>query len=1028
MLEGWGESALRVVEEYMLKSVWLRRIRLVSRLLVSGAILSFVALAFFALLPSARLEAQVGSSSSAQALQSLLQGSGVSGTTGFNIGQQPANQNPLTFLPAVTNAPLLPPSRLEQILSQRAGVTLNQFGYDLVGTGQPVVVPQMGSVADSYILGPGDELAVSFRGQESSEYTVDVDRDGNISLPRISPINVSGRTMGEFRQLLASAVKRSYVSTQVYVSLTRLRQVSVIVAGDVFVPGTRLVTGLSTPLDAILLSGGIRKTGSLRNITLVRRGQRTSIDLYDLLTQRSGASNITLTDGDKIIVPPIGKTVAVAGWVRRPGIYELAPGTAGISASALLRLAGGLELRGRYRLAVARVLSDGSTNLEALVRNEGTIRDSEILFVQPAADQINSQATLSGGIPLAGNYSTRGATTLTEMLKAPGALGQNPYTLFGIISRRDPSTMLRTLIAITPIAVVRGDETMPLKTDDIVRVFSSDESRLMTAVVEEFKRRREAADEALRNPALADYSDQLANQQLSQSSSAATAAANASNAAKNAQGLSQTSTQSNPVVAPSGLPNTERQDIADLSVETLGDGGVLTNNPPANGYTTYASVPSMAAQPLPVSPGGSTASQIAAGQSSVPTAQTQQQGIPQPSYASSVLPGGAQQSPMNLPPNMQQQQIEPGQVPTNESAETFGQLARQLNIDPLVLVHFLIDRALTVDGAVHGPGTYFVGPHATLQDVVTAAGGAIRSADERSVELISTTIDPSTGSAHTANTLVALNDPAQAQQIVRPLDEIRLNKIDTVVDAGSVTLQGQVRYPGTYHFQRGERLSELLLRAGGLTDVAYPYGTVYLRKSAADTERQSYLRAARDLENQVAAGITVMGSDKTPPEALTQMQSFIAELRSTTPVGRITVAADPALLASNPADDILLEPGDVIYVPQRSSTVSVMGEVLQPGTFQDRANVSADDYIDRAGGYTQFANKSMTFVVYPDGTARQLDSSWLNFDSSAIPPGSTIVVPRDAAILDTRQIILDITGIFRDLAVGAASLAVIARN
>jgi hypothetical protein len=101
---------------------------------------------------------------------------------------------------------------------------------------------------------------------------------------------------------------------------------------------------------------------------------------------------------------------------------------------------------------------------------------------------------------------------------------------------------------------------------------------------------------------------------------------------------------------------------------------------------------------------------------------------------------------------------------------------------------------------------------------------------------------------------------------------------------------------------------------------------------------------------------------------------------------------------------------------------------MQPGSYQFQANMKAQDYIKRAGGFGQFADDDMTFVILPDGTARRLDESWLTFSSESIPPGSAVVVPRDLSPTDLRQILLDTTGIFSQLAVAAASLAVISRN
>jgi polysaccharide biosynthesis/export protein len=156
------------------------------------------------------------------------------------------------------------------------------------------------------------------------------------------------------------------------------------------------------------------------------------------------------------------------------------------------------------------------------------------------------------------------------------------------------------------------------------------------------------------------------------------------------------------------------------------------------------------------------------------------------------------------------------------------------------------------------------------------------------------------------------------------------------------------------------------------------------------------------------------------------MQTYVAELKNQKALGRVSIAADPAVLAANPASDPLLEPGDVIYVPIRPYSVAVLGQVLQPGNVPFDANMSASDYIKRAGGYTQFANVPEAVLVLPDGSARRLESSWFKFGSDDIPPGSTIYVARDISGLDTHQIVVDTTAIVSQLAVSAASLAVLA--
>ncbi len=195
-----------------------------------------------------------------------------------------------------------------------------------------------------------------------------------------------------------------------------------------------------------------------------------------------------LADGDRIIVPPLGPTVAVTGLVRRPGIYELPARTGSMTARALLSLAGGQEVRGRYRLSVQRIEPDGRLNLVSLQGDSGVVRDSEILRVELNADLATSQATLSGGTGLAGQFAVSTGSKLSDVIRAPGALGQAPYTLFGIIVRKDPRTLLRTLIAFTPVAVLNGTEDMQLQSDDVIRPITIGESQIAGLCGEDLSR------------------------------------------------------------------------------------------------------------------------------------------------------------------------------------------------------------------------------------------------------------------------------------------------------------------------------------------------------------------------------------------------------------------------------------------------------------------------------------------------------------------------------------------------------------
>ncbi len=149
------------------------------------------------------------------------------------------------------------------------------------------------------------------------------------------------------------------------------------------------------------------------------------------------------------------------------------------------------------------------------------------------------------------------------------------------------------------------------------------------------------------------------------------------------------------------------------------------------------------------------------------------------------------------------------------------------------------------------------------------------------------------------------------------------------------------------------------------------------------------------------------------------------ELKETQAVGRIVVEADPIMLAQYPELDTLLEAGDTLYMPQRSNIISVTGEVLNPGASSFIPGRNADDYISKAGGLRRYADEKRVFVVLPNGEAQPVSLAHWNYSPVKIPPGSTIVVPRDTIPFNLYNFTYDITSIFSNLAVSAAAIATI---
>jgi len=846
--------------------------------------------------------------------------------------------------PAQSSAPPAGSSRIEEIMSGRAGVSLHQYGYSELGS-QPVSATQVGAVQDDYLLGTGDQLDVTLRGQVNSEYLVTVDRDGRVIVPGLAPIAANGRTFGDFRRDLIAAVHRGFISTDVYASVAQVRQVSVLVVGEVNNPGQETLTGLSSVLDALNLAGGVKRAGSLRNITVIRAGHSFRVDIYSILQSRGRMPNLTLAQGDRILVPGIGPVVAIAGDVAREGIYELPPGSRAISQSELISLANGLIQRGVYRKLIEKIRPDGKEQLVDVTSSPGElIHDSEVLFVKSAVSFAVGKVSLTGSVRLPGQYSLDTARTVHDLLPSIEVFAPTPYMLMGVIVRTDPHTLQRTLIPFSPLHVLQGTENVSLISDDEVRILTLDQMR------------------------------SLVNAQP-----------NSDQNSPWAQGQSDTSGTGQFISVPGAPASTTAPAAAPAVSGTSATGAPAA---PAAGTTAMGAAAAPAGAPATgmVAPG------------SAPAAATGTGTTGDAGTAASLGVGDLSAS----------------------DASFFGRV--------------LSDYRVTLGGAVRNSGFYLVSPGTNLEELIAAAGGLTSDADVSAFDITSTQISNATGKSETLRQTIHVSPADFHTIILHPLDVVEFHNVYKDVIDGQVNIAGEVRYPGSFSLLRGERLSQVLARAGGLTNVAYPYGTVFLRHSVADLERAGYQRIADDVQRQLLVQMTRGGgtpgsstASAPSPDALAVTQAFVAELRNQKALGRVSIVADPSVLAAHPERDPILEPGDSVYIPQRPSTVTVLGDVTQPGSYPFDPKLGAEDYIELAGSYGEDPEKDLSYVVYPDGTAQLIQRSWLNFNSQGIPPGSVIYVPRDLFPLNWLVLTTSIGDVVRDMAVSIASVAVISK-
>lgn len=924
------------------------------------------------------------------------------------LGLQPGIQ---TYRPVLPIRDVGPPSRLEQLYSQRAGRVLKQFGYDVLGVPSSVAIVQSGALQDDYVLGVGDEIIIVFRGQENATYRQRIDRDGRVVFPKLGPILAAGRPFGDVRRDIEAQVSQAFISTSAFVSIGSVHQLSVLVSGEVRSPGMRIISALASPLDAILLSGGISKTGSLRNIRIVHGGEERIVDLYSVIARGDASGLGMLRDGDRIYIPPLGQTVAVAGYVRRPGIYELRGSTRGISARTLIELAGGTVIAGSYRVSKTHLDRDGTSTVVPVVGNS-VVESGEVLYVDAGrnATTIN-RVTLIGSVAIENSAPLSGSQTLNALLRGTEDLKYNAYTQFAVIARRDPVSNAITLVPFSLEAVMNDRETVPARSNDIVYIFNNDEIRALAALATSNINKAEQPGENLLGGGENQGNAQSANPYPQQSPQDAT--------------HQQPFGSAQQASSPYGTYYQPPQPNPDL----------LNPNDPLAG--TQAQYPS--STPLPPQPG---LQQPNGGTGAPYYGQNDQTTGLSSSDPNDLRMSGARDNMTSGSEALSEAQILARREAGGGQVGAFGTQGRPVNNTMLVdniasrlgvprtaLISIADDNLVWVLDEVRVPGPYIAAKGTTLANIIQAAGGARQQADFSGVEVTSTAFDQMTGDSRTVRTSYDARSGSLGSVAVSPLDVIRLRGVYSNRDEGTVTVAGQVRYPGVFDITRDERLSSVLQRAGGMTDVAYPYGAIFTRKTAALTEREGNIRASRQIEAEIA---TLAASPTTSPNAVqsgTYLTTLAQELRDTPVLGRVTITADPTVLATKPQLDVVLEPGDTVFIPKRPSSISVSGEVLNPGSFQYRASYTSDDYVRLAGGTTQSADEDRSFVVFPDGSARPIGDDWLSFrGDNRLPPGSTIVVPRDLSPFDLGQFLKDATQIVSQLAVTAASLSVIQTN
>ena len=352
---------------------------------------------------------------------------------------------------------------------------------------------------------------------------------------------------------------------------------------------------------------------------------------------------------------------------------------------------------------------------------------------------------------------------------------------------------------------------------------------------------------------------------------------------------------------------------------------------------------------------------------------------------------------------------------TQYLAPIIDELRRRANADkPLQTVR--------VGGSVNAGGEVPLEQGMRISDLVRAGGGLAQSAFRGEAELTRSTTAGGvrTTSIVTVDLDSALSGDDGANLVLQPFDTLIIREVSEWRDQEFVELVGEFAFPGRYSIRRGEKLSSVIARAGGLTDLAFLRGSVFTRTELRAREREQIEGLVARVEADLA-GLALSNAESA--EAAATGQVLLRQLQNADPVGRLVIDMQEVVDGSL-ENDILLKDGDVLRVPRRPQSVMVLGEVQYATSHVFDPGLSRNDYIGRSGGVTARADKRRIYIVRASGEVLVSDASrfFARRNGTNIEPGDTIVVPLDTDRTKPLTLWTGVTQVIYNLAIAVAAV------
>ena len=921
------------------------------------------------------------------------------------------------------------PSFISDYFARLTGSALSVFGERQFSIESSPELLFFNSVGKDYVLGPGDELAISMRGILEKDVSITVDREGSLILPSLEPLYVSQLTIKDLEKKLTDILQLDDASGQAFVKLNAARLVTVQVSGEVNSPKT-IVVPAYTPLSQIFsYVGGISSIGSLRNIVLKQQdSEPVTIDYYEFLLSPEVKSDPLISQSSRVHIHAKGPTVAITGFVARPGIYELAKEKEQIGLKDLLELSGTRLIAPQTNIQLLAFDEVGSVRAQTISR-DGKVASGEAVILSLPKTEEQETIKISGAVIEPYQLVVDEELTIFEALKYGSVLSNNHADFLAVTDGVEAQTMSVTDVFSNPNAFeVRSGQQIFIFDEKsysslLGAVLPIREKGLLKSVLESTRGSIFINGEKVAllpslyngpisskiNAHLEEYDDLYSDFMFVHIKGAENRVVPTSYS-----GLSKLELEShlsfdvyafeeefllqnrNKIGAPNSGKLFELIDSA-KPVKIFYNDEFYTLVAPGVPLNQVRDVQNLESAQNLYTP---FAIRFDGDNHSVQTTEdiflnAFSSSRPQSIFIFSRNFFRENNRFDNQTENLNDASSGVALVSSLDSAETDVKTfdLQESNMENIDLVEqqsfykslsssIISEASVAIQGGVLFPGLYPIANKVTLSDLLEVAGGLTASANPKQISIrkyMNSLVDNEIRQLPEKKIDLTAIDPSAIT--LSGAFDIFVPKLKNNAAVGSVTLLGELQSPGKFIFGINDTLHDVIERAGGLSEVAYPLGAQFLRKKLALEETKENQLLAEKVARSVLA---VAQSDALNSQSqAAAVLGYAEQLKTLSPSGRqvINVAFKDA---NNP---ILLEDGDTLIVPKRPSHVTVMGNVQRTVSAPYQSFKGIDDYIIDSGGFDELADEKNIFVQLPNGQNISGNSS------TPIPPGSIIIVP-----------------------------------